>query len=96
MILETDTHHRQIYRVEIVQINAVKQVSVWSKSLWVYKKNLLQTIVSLFKKLTENKLELVRTLQWSGRECVLTVIVIMDSDEYKHTMSSMSTTCIPL
>ena len=37
MILETDTIKGKLTnRVEIVQINAVKQVGVWSKSLWVY------------------------------------------------------------
>ena len=63
MILETDTIiGKFINRVEIAQINAVKWVSVWTKSLWVYIKYLLQTIVSLLNNSTENKLEFVRTL----------------------------------
>ena len=97
MILETDTVIAKFTnRVEIAQINAIKQVGVRSESLWVYIKYLLQTTVSLLNNSTENKLELARTLQWNGRECVVIVIVVMDSDEYKHTMSSVSTRCIPL
>ena len=62
-ILETDTIIGKFTnRVEIVQINIVKWVGVWTKSLWVYMKYLLQTIVSLHNNSMENKLELVRTL----------------------------------
>ena len=39
-----------IHEVDVVQFQAVKKVSIWSKSLWSHAENLLKSIMWLFLK----------------------------------------------
>ena len=97
IVIQADTFIGQlIYKVEVVQFDSVKKVSIWLKSLWVYIENLLQSIVLLFSKPSKNKIELVQKWQWNGRECIITVIVIIDFSENRHAMLSIMTKCIQL
>ena len=45
-------------------------------------------------KVYKKYIDMTRKWQWNGKECTITVIIIMDLSEYKHTMSSISMQCI--
>ena len=76
IVIQSDTFIGQlIHKVEVVQFHSVKKVSIWLESLWANIVNLLQSIVLLFSKPSENQTELVQKWQWNGRECVITVKV---------------------
>ena len=97
IVIQSDTFIAQlIHKVEVMQFYSVKKVIIWLESLWAYIENLIQHIVLLFSKPSENQIELVQKWQWNGRECVITVIVIIDFSEYRHTISSITTKCIQL
>ena len=97
IVIQSDIIIGQLtHKVEVMQFYSVKKVIIWLESIWVYIENLLQHIVLLFSKSSENQIELVQKWQWNGRECVITVIVIVDFSEYRHTMSNIMTKCIQL
>ena len=97
IILEETYMGQLIHKVEVVQFQAVKKVSTWLKSL-----SLLSNIVNLLKSIvllkcstsSENCINMVRKWQWNGKECTITITIILDLNEYKHTMSSILTLCI--
>ena len=90
--IQTDTFIGQlVHKVEVTQFYSVKEVTECLESLWAYIQNLLNHIVLLFSKTPENQIELVQKWQWNGRECIITVIVITDFSENRHTMSSKMT-----
>ena len=97
IVIQADTFTGQlVYKVEVAQFHSVKKVSIWLECLLVHIENLLQSIVLLFSKQSENQIKLIRKWQWNGKECIITVIVIINFSEYRHTMSSIMTKCVPL
>ena len=95
MLSEENFMGQIIHKVEVVQFQVIKKVSTWLKSLWSNIENLLKSIVWLkFSTSSENHINMIRKWQWNGKECTVTVTVIMDLNEYKHTMSSILTHCV--
>ena len=95
IIIQKDTFTGQlIHEVEVVQFQAVKKVIISLEALLSYTENLLKSIVLLFSNSLENHIKLVQKWQWNGKECIITVTIIIDFSEYKHTMSSIMTHCI--
>ena len=95
IIVQKDTFIGQlIHSVEVVQFQAVKKVSIWLKSVWSYTENLLKCIVLLFSITLKNCIELVLKWQWNGKECIITVTIIIDLSKYKLTMSIIMKQCI--
>ena len=79
----------------VAQFQATKKVSTWLKSVWSNTDNLLKSIVFLeFSTSSENHIDMIRQWQWNGKECTITVTIIMDLKEYKHTMSHILMQCI--
>ena len=84
-----------IHTAEVVQIQAIEKFSIWLKSVWSNIENLLKCIVLLkFSTPSENHIDMTRKWLWNGKECTITVTIIMDLNEYKHTMLSISTQCV--
>ena len=80
-----------IHKVELVQFQVVKKFSTWLKSLGSNIENLLKSTVLLkFSTSSESCIDMVRKWQWNGKECTTTVTIIVDLNESKHTMSSIS------
>ena len=79
IVVQSGTFIGQLnHNMEVVQFQSVKRVSIWLESLRLYIQNLLQSIVLLFSKSLENCIELVRKWLWNGKECVITVTIIID------------------
>ena len=83
-----------IHKVEVVQINAIEKFRTWLKLLWSNIENVLKSIVSLkFSTPLENHIDMSRKWLWNGKECTITITIMMDLNEYNHIMSSILKQC---
>ena len=95
MVLEETFLGQMIHTVETLQIQVVGNFSTWSKLVWSNIEKLLKCIVLLkFSTLSAKHIDMTRKWLWNGKECTINVTIIMDLNEYKHTMLSILIQCI--
>ena len=95
MISEETFLGQVIHTVEVVQIQTIEKFSTWSKLvLSNIEKHLKYIVLLKFSTPSEKHIDMTRKWLWNGKECIITVTIIMDLNEYKHTMLSISMQCV--